>query len=156
MSGFWHGDDPGFVFDRAPFFPARRGCSGLIMLALSYHHVFGDYTRPEGGGLHFSSAFVEAVLQGLRLGPVAVPILAAEVILVAIGIWSDVRQDRLFVALLLALVAHVPRSGLRAPLFHLRSTSRHHFTARGTRCVMEMLASRLQFWSYAAAFTCAL
>jgi mannosyltransferase len=123
--------------------------------------IFGDYTRPEGGW-HFSGAFVEAILQGLRLGPVSVPILAAEAILVATGIGSYVRQDRLFAALLLGPelilllllaslgVAFEPRFFIYVlPVVIV-------FTARGTRCVIEMFASRLQFWSYAAAFTCVL
>jgi hypothetical protein len=126
--------------------------------------IFGDYTRPEVGW-HFSGAFVEAILQGLRLGPLSVPLLTAEAILVVIGIWSYVRQDRLFAALLLCpeiiLVLVLACLGVAGVVFEPRFFIYVLpvvivFTARGTRCVIELLSSRLQFWTYAAAFTCVL
>jgi hypothetical protein len=60
---FWHGDNSGFVFDCAPFFPARRGCSGLLM---SYDHVFYSqdargYTAMLFGGLLATLALIEAL-----------------------------------------------------------------------------------------------
>jgi len=124
-----------------------------ILGGLSDQHM-----RPEAGW-RLSSGLVQAFLDGLRLGPATIPMLVAGGIVVVIGIWSYFRQDRLFAALLLApealmlllLAGHgigvVPRHFIYSlPVVIV-------FTARGTRCVVEMLPLPLQRWSYAIAFT---
>lgn len=117
-----------------------------------------QHMRPEAGW-RLSSGLLQVFWDGLRLGPVTIPILAAGGTIVAVGIWSYFRQDRLFAALLLApealmlllLAGHgigvVPRHFLYSlPVVIV-------FAARGTRRVVEMLPAPLQRWSYAAAFT---
>jgi 4-amino-4-deoxy-L-arabinose transferase-like glycosyltransferase len=123
--------------------------------------LLDQHMRPEAGW-RLSSGLVQAFLDGLRLGLATIPLVGAGGVIIAIGIWSYFRQDRLFASLLLApealmvlLVAShgigvVPRHFLYSlPVVII-------FAARGIRCVVEVLPIPLQRWSYTAAFTAVL
>ena len=120
-------------------------------------YTFGLYQRPEVGW-RLSSGLLQVFLEGLRLGPLALPVLAGGGIIVAIGIVSYFRQDRFFAALLLLpeVILLILLVGLGVgvyPRFFIYALPVViAFTARGVRSVVEMLPLSLQRWGYLAAF----
>jgi mannosyltransferase len=118
----------------------------------------GLYKRPEYGW-RLSSGLLQAFAQGLRLGPLGLPILAGEAVIITIGIVSYVRQDRLVAALLLlpeilmVVLLAALGAGVYPRFFVYALPVVIAFTARGVSCIVEVLPLSLQRWSYVAAFS---
>jgi mannosyltransferase len=119
--------------------------------------IFGDYAHTEAGW-HSSNALQDAVIRGLRLGTIVLPVLLCGAVLVGIGIRSYFRQDKLLVALLLApeaiLALVLVSTGLafepRFFIFVLPVVI--IFAARGTFWILHWIPVPVRQWSWAAAF----
>jgi hypothetical protein len=119
--------------------------------------IFGDYAHTEAGW-HSSNALQDAVVRGLRLDTIVLPVVVCGGALVGIGIRSYLRQDKLLVALLLApeviMALALASTGLafepRFFIFLLPVVI--IFAARGTCSLLDWIPVPLRHWSYAAAF----
>ena len=119
--------------------------------------IFGDYAHIDTSW-HSSNALQDAVVRGLRLDTIVVPVLVCGGALVGIGIRSYLRQDRLLVALLLApeviMALALASTGLafepRFFIFLLPVVI--IFAARGICSMLDWIAVPSRHWSYAAVF----
>jgi len=119
--------------------------------------IFGDYAHTQTSW-HSSNALQDAVVRGLRLDAIVLPVLLCGAALVGIGIRSYFRQDKLLVALLLApeaimaLVLAGTGVAFEPRFFIFMLPAVIIFAARGTSWMFDRLPAPLRGWSYAAAF----
>jgi len=119
--------------------------------------IFGDYAHTETSW-HSSNALQDAVVRGLRLDAIVLPVLLCGGALVGIGIHSYFRQNKLLVALLLApeviMALALAATGVafepRFFIFVLPVVI--IFAARGTTWMFDCISAPQRSWFYAAAF----
>jgi mannosyltransferase len=119
--------------------------------------IFGDYAHTEASW-HSSNALQDAVVRGLRLDAIILPVLLCGAALVGIGIRSYFRQDKLLAALLLApeaiMALALAATGVafepRFFIFMLPVVI--IFAARGTSWMFDCIPTPLRPCFYAAAF----
>jgi len=120
-------------------------------------YVFGEYRQPETGS-RSSAELVELVFRGLRLGPVALPVLALGAVVGLWGACSYFRRDRFFTALLvlpeiLMLAVVVGLGAAVFPrFFNFALPVVMAFAARGFQLVSEHFPKPARRWAYPAAF----
>jgi hypothetical protein len=119
--------------------------------------ILGDYTHTETSW-HSSNALQDAVVRGLRLDAIVLPVLLCGGALVGIGIRSYFQQDKLLVALLLApevimaLALMATGVAFEPRFFIFMLPVVIIFAARGTSWMFAYLPVPLRRWFYAAAF----
>jgi mannosyltransferase len=119
--------------------------------------VFGDYAQTKTSW-HSSNALQDAVIRGLRLDAIVLPVLLCGAALVGIGIRSYFRQEKLLVALLLApeviMAVALATTGVafepRFFIFVLPVVI--IFAARGASWIFDCISGSQRNWLYAAAF----
>ena len=119
--------------------------------------IFGDYAHTESSW-HSSDALQDAVVRGLRLDAIVLPVLLFGAALVGIGIRSYFQQDKLLVALLIApeaiMVVILAATGVafepRFFIFVLPVVI--IFAARGTNWMIDRISAPQRRWFYAATF----
>jgi hypothetical protein len=119
--------------------------------------IFGDYQRPEAGW-HLSSALADIFLRGLRLGPIALPVLIAGGAILLAGIYSYLRKSRMLALLLLLplaimlVIVIALHAGIYPRFFLFGLPGVILFAARGVRIAIERLPFSFRRLGWAAGF----